>query len=125
MLLYYKLTQYKDYIMPTPHRPPPAARRSLRKLGEDIRSARLRRKLPMDVVAERAATSRPTISRIEKGDPSVSIGIVAAVLQALNLLERLSDVADPSFDEVGQNISQDELPKRAYLTRSRKEKNHD
>jgi len=93
----------------------------LKKLGEDIRDARLRRKLPMGLVAERAATSRPTVSRIEKGDPSVSIGIVAAVLQALNLLERLADVADATHDDVGQNISREALPKRAYLTRSRKD----
>ena len=106
--------------MPTPHRPPPSARRALKKLGEDIREARLRRKLPMEVVAERAATSRPTVARIEKGDPSVSIGIIAAVLQALNLLERLSDVADPSHDDVGQNIAKEELPKRAYIKRSQK-----
>ena len=106
--------------MPTPHRPPPSARRALRKLGEDIHDARLRRKLPMGIVAERAATSRPTISRIEKGDPSVSIGIVAAVLQALNLLERLADVADAVHDDVGQSISKEDLPKRAYITRSRK-----
>ncbi len=105
--------------MPTPHRPPPSARRAIRKLGEDIRDARLRRKLPMGIVAERTATSRPTISRIEKGDPSVSIGIVAAVLQALNLLDRLADVADAAHDDVGQSISKENLPKRAYLTRSR------
>lgn len=107
--------------MPTPHRPPPSARRAIRKLGEDIRDARLRRKLPMGIVAERAATSRPTISRIEKGDPSVSIGIVAAVLQALNLLQRLADVADSAHDDIGQSISKEDLPKRAYLKRSRKD----
>jgi transcriptional regulator with XRE-family HTH domain len=105
--------------MPTPHRPPPSARRALRKLGSDIRDARLRRKLPMEIVAQRASTSRPTIWRIEKGDPSVSIGIVAAVLQALNLLERLADAADVAHDDVGQNISKEDLPKRAYLKRSR------
>ena len=74
----------------------------------------------MDVVASRAATSRPTLARIEKGDPAVSIGIVAAVLQALNLLERLEDVADPRHDEVGQDITRQELPKRAYVAKPRK-----
>ncbi len=64
--------------MPTPHRPHPATRRALHKLGGDIREARLRRKLPMEIVAQRAATSRPTVARIEKGDPSVGVGIVAA-----------------------------------------------
>jgi len=106
--------------MPTPHRPPPAARRALKKLGEDIRDARLRRKLPMEIVAERAATSRPTLARIEKGDASVSIGIVASVLQALNLLERLADVADAAHDEIGQTIAKEDLPQRASMPRSRR-----
>ena len=103
--------------MPTPHRPPPATRRALRKLGEDIRDARLRRRLPMAVVAQRAATSRPTIARIEHGDHSVSIGIVAAVLQALSLLDRLAEVADPAHDTLGLDIARDELPKRAHIPR--------
>ena len=106
--------------MPTPHLPPPAARRAIRKLGEDIRDARLRRKLPMEIVAARAATSRPTVARIEKGDPGVSISIVAAVLQALNLLERFADVADVAYDDIGKNISREDLPKRATLPSRRK-----
>jgi transcriptional regulator with XRE-family HTH domain len=112
--------QQEDIFMPTPHRPPPSARRALKKLGEDIRDARLRRKLPMEIVAERAATSRPTVARIEKGDSSVSIGIFAAVLQALNLLERLADVADAAHDEIGQSIAKEELPRRASTIRRRK-----
>jgi transcriptional regulator with XRE-family HTH domain len=71
----------------------------------------------MSVVAERAATSRPTLTRLEKGDPSVSIGIYAAVLQALGLLDQLTKLADPSHDSVGQMISAAELPKRARISR--------
>ena len=71
----------------------------------------------MDVVAQRAATSRMTIGRIEKGDTGVGTGILAAVLQALNLLDRLENLADPSSDEVGQTIALEELPKRARLRR--------
>ena len=103
--------------MPTPHLPPPSARRAVRKLGEDIRAARLARRLPMALVADRAATSRPTVARIEQGDHSVSIGIVAAVLQALNLVDRLAEVADPARDTLGLDIARDQLPKRAYLPR--------
>ncbi len=71
----------------------------------------------MDVVAQRAATSRMTIGRIEKGDTGVGTGILAAVLQALNLLDRFENLADPSSDEVGQTIALKELPKRARLRR--------
>ena len=79
----------------------------------------MRRKLPMAIVAQRAAISRPTVARIEKGDPAVSIGIVAAVLQALNLLERLADVAGAVHDDIGQSILRAELPKRAATPRNR------
>jgi transcriptional regulator with XRE-family HTH domain len=102
--------------MPTPHFPSPAVLKVLRKLGANIHEARVRRKLPMSVVAERAATSRPTLSRLEKGDPSVSIGIYAAVLQALGLLDDLAGLADPALDSVGQQLVSAGLPKRARIT---------
>lgn len=108
--------------MATPHRPPPATRRAIRKLGDDIRTARLRRNLSMKIVADRATTSRPTLARIEKGDPTVGIGIVAAVLQALNLLDGLADLADASRDTMGIELSRDSLPKRSYSKRSREKK---
>jgi len=91
--------------MPTPHLPPPAVRKILRQLGANIREARLKRRLPMSLVAERANTSRPTLSRLEKGDPAVSIGIYAATLQALGLLGDLHALADPSTDVVSQELA--------------------
>ena len=103
--------------MPTPHYPPAAARRILRKLGGDMRDARLRRRLPMAVIADRAFTSRSTLQRVESGDPNVGIGIYAAVLQALGLLEGLGGVADPSRDSVGQALVAAELPSRARMRR--------
>lgn len=102
-------------IMPTPHRPSVAVRRALRKLGGDIRDARRRRGLPAEIVAERAFTSRPTLRRIEEGDHGVSIGIYAAVLQALGLLEGLGQLADPAADRQGLAIAADQLPQRIRL----------
>jgi transcriptional regulator with XRE-family HTH domain len=104
--------------LPTPHRPTAAVRRALRKLGADIHDARRRRRLPMAVIAERAFTSRTTLQRIEEGDPSVGIGIYAAVLQALGLLEGLGDLADIGQDTVGQALATAELPKRVHLRRA-------
>ena len=92
-------------------------RRALRKLGADIHDARRRRKLPMAVVAERAFTSRSTLQKIEAGDTSVSIGIYAAVLQALGLLDGLAQIADISNDSVGQALARAALPKRTHLKR--------
>ena len=103
--------------MPTPHNPPAAVRRALRKLGADIHDARRRRRLPMAVVAERAFTSRSTLQRVEAGDTSVSIGIYAGVLQALGLLDGLSQIADIGNDPVGQALASAALPKHVHLKR--------
>lgn len=105
--------------MATPHNPSISVSRTLRKLGEDIRAARLVRNLPAEVVAERARTSRPTLGRIEKGDPSVGIGIYAAVLQALGMVDRLASVADLRNDDTGLALAVEDLPQRARTTRSR------
>lgn len=82
-----------------------------------MQEARRRRRLPMAVVAQRAFTSRSTLQRIEDGDPTVSIGIYAAVLQALGLLDGLANVADLTKDGVGQALMSAELPSRARLRR--------
>src|ERR1700742_4832018 len=97
--------------MPTPHHPTVAVRKSLHKLGADIRDARRRRRLPMAVVAERAFTSRSTLQKVEAGDANVSVGIYAAVLQALGLLDGLGEIADISRDSIGQALASAELPK--------------
>jgi transcriptional regulator with XRE-family HTH domain len=104
--------------MPTPHRPAAAVQRALRKLGADIHDARRRRRLPMAVVAERAFTSRSTLQRVEAGDTAVSIGIYGAVLQALGLLEGMSNAADISKDSVGQALASADLPKHIHLKRA-------
>ena len=103
--------------MPTPHNPSAGVRRALSKLGGDIQDARKRRRLPMGVVAARAFTSRSTLQRIEAGDPGVGIGIYAATLQALGLLDGLADLADLKRDSAGQALAATELPKRARLKR--------
>ena len=90
----------------------------LRKLGADIHDARRRRRLPMGIVAERAFTSRSTLQQIEDGDPGVGIGIYAAVLQALGLLDGLGQVADIGRDHIGQALAAAELPTRVRLRRT-------
>lgn len=109
--------------MPTPHHPSAAVRRILRKLGADIRDARLRRNLPAGVIATRAFTSRPTLQRVEEGDPAVGIGIYAAVLNALGLLEAFGNIADIAQDSVGRTLSSADLPKRVYIAKLQKKKN--
>lgn len=113
-----KVTQ--SVHMPTPHAAPAAARRALRKLGADIHDARRRRQLTMAVVADRAFTSRATLQRVEDGDPSVGMGIYAAVLHALGLLDGLAALADVSADTQGQILGAAQLPKRVRLPRGGK-----
>ena len=60
----------------------------LKTLGEQIKLARLRRNLSVELVAERAGISRTTLWNVEKGSPSVAIGIYAAVLHALNRMDK-------------------------------------
>lgn len=105
------------FPMPTPHLPSIAVRRALKKLGSDLREARLRRGLPADVVASRAFTTRPTLRRIEAGDPGVGIGIYAAVLQAMDMLDGVAALADPVNDKTGQLLSAAALPERARIKR--------
>ena len=104
--------------MPTPHHTSATVQHTLRKLGADIYDARRRRRLPMAVVADRAFTTRKTLQKIEDGSANVSIGTYAAVLQALGLLDRLSQVADISADSVGQALASTALPKHVHLKRS-------
>ena len=99
--------------------PLPVAR-ALRKLGNDIRDARRRRRIPVAILAERASISRMTLSRIEKGDPGVSSGNYAAVLFALGMADRLADVADPRHDAIGIEIEEEHLPERIRLPRRQK-----
>ena len=62
----------------------PKTRRILEQMGEQIKLARLRRRLSTQLVAERAGISRQTLHAIEKGSSTVTIGSYAAVLHALN-----------------------------------------
>lgn len=92
--------------------PPLPVRRALHKLGADIRDARLRRRIPTALMAERASISRTTLHKIEKGDSGVSLGNYATVLFVLGLSERLTDLADVRTDTVGLTLEEENLPKR-------------
>ena len=69
-------------------------------VGEQIKLARLRRNLSMVQIAERATCSPLTVARVEKGSPSVAIGIYARILYALQLEDALLHLAGE--DELGR-----------------------
>ncbi len=91
---------------------PRAARQALAKLGEDIAVARKKRRISTVSMAERAFISRGTLYKVERGDPSVSIGIYATVLALLGLAHRLAHAADRRDDTLGLDIDEDRLPRR-------------
>jgi len=71
----------------------PQARKTLEVFGENIKLARLRRKLSMGQVAERAGISRSTLVKIEKGDDGVSLGSYFQVLFVMRLEKDFLEVA--------------------------------
>lgn len=91
---------------------PLPVQRILHKLGGDIRDARLRRRIPTKILAERASISRTTLNKVEKGDPGVSLGHYATVLFVLGLSDRLGEIADVKTDDVGLELEGEHLPQR-------------
>ena len=79
-------------------------------VGEQIKLARLRRNLNVAQVAERATCSPLTVSRIEKGAPTVSIGIYLRVLYALQLDDDILSLAKD--DKLGRTLQDMNLPQR-------------
>lgn len=83
----------------------------LKQMGEQIKLARLRRGITATLVAERANISRSTLWNVEKGNPSVSIGVYAAVLHAIYGMDKdLLKVAKD--DELGHKLQDLELLSR-------------
>ncbi len=93
--------------------PPAAVEAAIRRLGRNIRTARLRRKLRIEDVANRIGASRFTVADIEKGKAGASVAAYAGALWALGLLEGMSEVADPDRDEEGKTLESARSPKTA------------
>ena len=74
----------------------PAAREAARHLGALMRQARLARRWTLAELAERARISPATLKRVEKGAPSVSLGVWLALFERLGLLPRLLELRDPA-----------------------------
>jgi transcriptional regulator with XRE-family HTH domain len=85
--------------------PPYAVEQSLKRLGANLRTARLRRNLTIEDVAEKIGTGPRAVSDAEKGKPSTSIAVYTAMLWALDLLSQFDDVARPEKDEEGQALA--------------------
>lgn len=86
--------------------PPYPVERALKTLGGNLRTARLRRNLSLQALAEKIGVERHVVSAAEKGKPSTGIAIYAAMLWALGLIDQFADVADPDRDDEGKMLAQ-------------------
>jgi transcriptional regulator with XRE-family HTH domain len=91
---------------------PLPVRRALGQLGGDLALARRRRRISTQSMAERLQISTATLRRLERGDPSLSVGTLAKALLVLNALERFSGLLDTGADDLGLQLMDEALPKR-------------
>jgi transcriptional regulator with XRE-family HTH domain len=85
--------------------PPYAVEKAIKRLGTNLRTARLRRNLTIEDVAQKIGTGPRAVSDAEKGKISTSIAVYTALLWAYDLLSPMEELADPALDEEGLNLS--------------------
>ena len=99
----------------------PKTQEILSKMGYQIKMARLRRNLSVELVSERAGISRKTLWLVEKGSPSVAIGCYASVLNALNGLDTdLLLIAND--DEFGKKLVELGIASKKRVRKVKREK---
>ena len=95
--------------------PPYAVEQALKRLGTNLRTARLRRNLTIENVAEKIGTGLRAVMDAEKGKGSTSSAVYIALLWAYDLLDQMDEVADPAFDEEGLSLSMTKERARARV----------
>jgi transcriptional regulator with XRE-family HTH domain len=86
----------------------PDSARQAQALGERLRLARLRRRIPQTEMAARVGVSRMTIGRLERGDAAVALAILTRVLEVLGLEGDLDALARD--DALGTRLQDESLP---------------
>ena len=90
---------------------PRKAKEALAQLGEQIRMARKRRQWTIAELAKKISVSSPTIIALEKGEPTVSVGVLVSTLWTLGLETELLNLANPN-DIEGIKMMNTRLPKK-------------
>jgi transcriptional regulator with XRE-family HTH domain len=90
---------------------------ALRKLGRDLSIARRKRGISTADMAARLFVTRDTLWRMERGDPSVSVGTLATAAFILQLHDRLANLAAPETDKLALSLDEERLPKRIRTPR--------
>ncbi len=85
--------------------PPFAVQEALKSLGNNLRTARLRRNLSLVELAAKLGVDRHVLTDAENGKVGTSAGVYVGMLWAMNLLPTLDGVADPKTDEEGLALS--------------------
>jgi len=93
--------------------PPYPVENALKRLGANLRTARLRRNLTIQNVAEKIGTGPRAVADAEKGKPTTGIAVFAALLWAYDLVDQLAKVADPDMDEEGKVLASSKERSRA------------
>lgn len=100
---------------------PTAALKAMAIAGEAVRLARRRRRQTAADLAMRLGVSLPTFRKLEKGDPSVSLGTFVMALWLFDLLENFSGAVNPAQDRTGLALEIARMPKRIRRTKSESE----
>ena len=91
---------------------PIQSQEALTQIGQNIKEARLKRRISTVLMAQKTGLTRVTIGRIEKGNPNVSIGAYALVIFMLGLTDKLKTLLDPFQDKEGINLERQRYPQR-------------
>lgn len=86
--------------------------KALKAIGANLKEARIKRNLTMSLVEQRAQITHVSLTKVEKGESSVSIGIYAKVIFVLGLIDELYNFINPINDTVGKMYDSENLPKR-------------
>jgi len=85
--------------------PPYAVEHACKRLGANLRTARVRRNLAIEEVAAKIGTGPRAVMDAEKGKTTTGIAVYAALLWSYDLLSTFEALADPLQDEEGLNLA--------------------
>lgn len=94
------------------------ARKIIRRMGQDFRIARLKRRYTQEDMALKMGVSIGTVKRFEAGEVGVSIGTVMAAFEALGCRDRMDGILDESKDPIGLWLDRGRLPQRVRKSKS-------
>lgn len=96
---------------------PPQSQRAIAQLGKHISIARRRRKMPQRLMAAHMFVSVQTLQRLEHGDPTVGLAVLASALHVLGMTRRLAELIAPDTDLAGMSADLARLPKTTHAVR--------